>query len=97
MRRLRGSYKQVEKAARMYVADSTVVSLEPNTIEGIFETIRTIDELANVPAKAAEVVAGLQERLDVVSKKTRDVDRPKVFMLEWLEPTFVRPLGAGTG
>jgi iron complex transport system substrate-binding protein len=82
------SYKQVEKAARVYVADSTVVSLEPNTIEGIFETIKTVGELANVPVKAAEVVAGLRERLDVVRKKTMDLDRPKVFMLEWLEPPF---------
>ena len=82
------SYKQVEKAARMYVADSTVVSLEPNTIEGIFETIKTVGELANVAAKAAEVVAGLRERLDVIRKKTTDVHRPKVFMLEWLEPPF---------
>lgn len=82
------SYKQVEKAARMYVADSTVVSLEPNTIEGIFETITTVGELANIPEKAAEVVAALRSRLDVVRKRTRDVVRPRVFMLEWLEPPF---------
>ncbi len=82
------SYKQVEKAARMYVADSTVVSLEPNTIEGIFETITTVGELANVPAKAAEVVRGLRSRLNRLSELTKDVDRPKVFMLEWLDPPF---------
>ncbi len=82
------SYKQVEKAARMYVADSTVVSLEPNTIEGVFETIKTVGKLANVPAKAAEVVAGLRRRLDVIREQTKGVDRPRVFMLEWLEPPF---------
>ena len=82
------SYKQVEKAARTYVADSTVVSLEPNTIEGIFETIKTVGELANVPDKAAKVIADLRERLGVIRARTKDVDRPKVFMLEWLEPPF---------
>lgn len=82
------SYKQVEKAARMYVADSTVVSLEPNTIEGIFETMTTVGELTNVPARAAEIVANLRARLDRLRERTKNVDRPKVFMLEWLDPPF---------
>ncbi|MEO7672508.1 MAG: cobalamin-binding protein [Pyrinomonadaceae bacterium] len=82
------SYKQVQKAARMYVADSTVISLEPNTIEGIFETIKTVGELANVPSKADEIVTGLRRRLDAVKERTKGVDRPTVFMLEWLEPPF---------
>src|SRR3954464_3495126 len=33
------SYRTVLKAAKMYVADAQVVSLEPNTIEDIFENI----------------------------------------------------------
>lgn len=82
------SYKQVEKAARMYVADSTVVSLEPNTIEGVFETIITVGGLTGASEKAAEVIAGLRARLDSVRSRTIDVDRPKIFMLEWLEPPF---------
>ena len=38
------AYPQVEKAARMYVSDAQVVSLEPNTIEDIFENIKTVGE-----------------------------------------------------
>ena len=45
------SYKQVERAAKMYVTDSTVVSLEPNTIEDIFDTILTVGDLAGVLKK----------------------------------------------
>lgn len=83
------SYKQVERAAKMYVADSTVVSFEPNTIEDIFGTILTVGDLARVPAKAAKVVALLRERLEVVRRKTESIkERPKAFMLEWLEPPF---------
>jgi len=83
------SYKQVEKAARMYVADSTVVSLEPNSIEDIFGTILAVGELAGVSAKADDVVALLRDRLETVRKKTTGVvKRPDVFMLEWLEPPF---------
>ena len=39
------SYKTVKKAAKMYVANAKVVSLEPNTIEDIFSNIKTIGEL----------------------------------------------------
>ena len=83
------SYKTVQKAAKMYVADATVVSLEPNTIADIFDNVKTIGELCGVADKAETVVAELQNRLDVVKDKTENLEnRPKVFMLEWLEPPF---------
>ncbi len=84
------SYKIVEKAAKMYVADAKVVSLEPNTIEDIFKNIKTVGELCGVSEKAEEVVTDLQSRLEIVRTAcvSGQVNRPKVFMLEWLEPPF---------
>lgn len=83
------SYKQVERAAKMHVADATVVSLEPNTIEDIFSTILTVGELAGVKKMAGAVVGDLQARLENVRQRSQDVSAPpKVFMLEWLEPPF---------
>ena len=83
------SYKTVLKAAKMYVADAQVVSLEPNTIGDIFDNIKTVGELTGRSEKAAEVVAELQGRLESVREKAANVEkRPTVFMLEWLEPPF---------
>jgi len=83
------SYKTVQKAAKIFVADAKVVSLEPNTIADIFENIKTIGEFCGVPETAEKVVADLQNRLDNVRSKTENLEnRPKVFMLEWLEPPF---------
>ena len=83
------SYKQVEKAAKMYVAEAQVVSLEPTTIDEIFENIRMVGDLTGVKHHADEVVAKLQERLDAIREKTRSIgSKPNVFMLEWLEPPF---------
>ncbi len=83
------SYKTVLKAAKIYVAEAQVVSLEPNTIEDIFENIKTVGELCGVSDKANEVVADLENRLEVVREKTKNLaNRPKVMMLEWLEPAF---------
>jgi iron complex transport system substrate-binding protein len=83
------SYKTVQKAAKIFVADAKVVSLEPNTIADIFDNIKTIGELCGIPEKAERVVGELQNRLDKIRSKAENVkNRPKVFMLEWLEPPF---------
>ena len=83
------SYKIVQKAAKIYAAEAHVVSLEPNTIDDIFENIKTVGELCGVPEKADEVVKNLQNRLDEIQRKTENVEEsPRVFMLEWLEPPF---------
>ena len=82
------SYKTVEKAARMYTADARVVSLEPNTIGEIFDNIRFVGELTGTEMRAAEVVANLQARLKNLAEKTANASRPRVLMLEWLEPFF---------
>ena len=90
------SYKIVQKAAKMYVADAKVVSLEPNTIEDVFQNIKTIGELCGVVEKAEEVVKKLQSRLDKVCERISEaaensksrIQNPKSFLLEWIEPPF---------
>jgi iron complex transport system substrate-binding protein len=82
------SYKTVEKAARIYAADATVVSLEPHTLEDIFANIKTVGQLTGTEAKAGELVDNLRQRVEAVRAKTSQAARPKVFMLEWLEPPF---------
>lgn len=90
------SYKTVEKAARVYAADATVVSLEPNTIADIFDIIKLVGELTGASEKANEVVANLQNRLDNIQAKITNakadpkspITNPKSFILEWLEPPF---------
>lgn len=89
------AYKQVEKAARMYVADAQVVSLEPNTIEDIFENIKTVGDLTDSKTEAEKVVEDLQNRLRNIRQQIDESKiqnpkskMPKVFMLEWLEPPF---------
>jgi iron complex transport system substrate-binding protein len=82
------SYKTVERAARMYVTDAKVVSLEPNTIEDIFSNIKTVGELCGVSEKADEVIKDLRRRLESIRVQLETNHKPNVFMLEWLEPPF---------
>ncbi|HKC66533.1 MAG TPA: cobalamin-binding protein [Pyrinomonadaceae bacterium] len=83
------SYKQVERAARMFEADVRVVSLEPNTIEDIFTNIRTVGALTGREKEADEVVQKLEARLERVAAAVEGAKtRPRTLMLEWLEPVF---------
>jgi iron complex transport system substrate-binding protein len=83
------SYQTVERAARMFEADVKVVSLEPNTIEDIFENISMLGELTARSSEADQLVSSLTARLDRIKARTADLDqRPRTLMLEWLEPPF---------
>jgi iron complex transport system substrate-binding protein len=83
------SYRTVEQAARMFETDTSVISLEPNTIADIFANIRTVGQLAGREAQAQALVERLRARLEEVSRALRGVERrPRTLMLEWLEPAF---------
>jgi iron complex transport system substrate-binding protein len=83
------SYKTVQKAARMYLADAKVISLEPNTISDIFDNILFVGEICGVAERAQKLVEKLQANLDELKRKTSEVKhKPQVFMMEWLEPPF---------
>src|SRR4051812_39558624 len=83
------SYKTVERAARMFETDVSVVSLEPNTIEDIFANLLTVGELTGKKERAEEVVRQLRARLQGIAHLLEGVQRhPRTLMLEWLEPAF---------
>jgi iron complex transport system substrate-binding protein len=87
------SYREVNEVARRIDADITVVSLEPTSIEGIFNTITTVGAMAEVEDAAIDVVEALRERLGAVEQRVarrRDAGRPaaRVVALEWLDPPF---------
>jgi iron complex transport system substrate-binding protein len=87
------SYRDVNEVARRIDADIAVVSLEPTSIEGIFNTITTVGAMAEVEDAAIDVVEALRERLGAVEQrvaKRRDAGRPaaRVVALEWLDPPF---------
>lgn len=83
------SYETVRKAARRYTADATVVSLEPNTLEDIFQNILEVGDLAGVSDRAGTVVDSLRQRLEDLRRRTSSITgRPRVMMLEWLNPPF---------
>jgi iron complex transport system substrate-binding protein len=83
------SYKTVSAAARVCVGGPEIVSLEPNTVEEIFSNILTVAELAGRSDSGTTLVTALRSEIDKLRKKTKRIEKkPRVMMLEWLDPPF---------
>jgi iron complex transport system substrate-binding protein len=87
------SYQEVNEVARAIDAEISVVSLEPTSIEGIFNTIATVGAMTESEDAAVDLVESLRERLGAVEEKVearRDAGgrSPRVVGLEWLDPPF---------
>ena len=87
------SYREVNAMARAIDSVISVVSLEPTSLEGIFNTIATVGAMTEAEDEAVEVVAGLRERLGRVEARVaerREAGRTpaRVVGLEWLDPPF---------
>ena len=87
------SYREVNEVARAIDADITVVSLEPTSIEGIFNTISTVGAMTDAEDEAVELVESLRTRLGIVETRVHERrkdghEAPRVVGLEWLDPPF---------
>lgn len=87
------SYEVVNEVVRRIDADIAVVSLEPTSLEGIFNTISTVGAMTEAEDAAMELVGSLRERLGAVETTVAERRRgghraPRVVGLEWLDPPF---------
>ena len=87
------SYREVNRAVRQLASETTVVSLEPTSIEGILNTISTVGAMADAEDEAVGLLELLRERLAqvegrVLERRLAGVPPRRVVCLEWLDPVF---------
>jgi iron complex transport system substrate-binding protein len=82
------SYKEVQRAARVLEGRTRIVSLEPNTLGDVLDTISLVGELTGRQELARENVRELKARLERVRDRVRGLKRPAVYAMEWLDPPF---------
>jgi iron complex transport system substrate-binding protein len=84
------SFDTVQAAVRDLGGSPRILSLEPTTLEGIFETISSAGEATGKQSTAAAVVDELRQRVAQVQQRVQvsATDRPRVACLEWLDPVF---------
>ena len=85
------SLKEVEEALEDYLdKEAKIVSLQPDSLEAIFDNIREVASALDVTPTGYELIESLQERVDIVRHKLKFMEnKPTVACIEWLDPIMV--------
>lgn len=85
------SLKEVEEALENYLdKQARIVSLQPNSLDDIFDNIREVAAALNVPRNGEKLIEDLNERVDIIRHKLKFIEnKPTVACIEWLEPLMV--------
>lgn len=82
------SYREVQRAARVLEGETNIVSLEPNTLGEVIETILLVGRMTGREDAANDLVRRLRARLSAVRERVDGLARPRVYAMEWLDPPF---------
>lgn len=82
------SLKEVEEALEDYLdRESTIISLQPDSLKAIFDNIREIAAVLDVADRSGQLIEDLQERVDIIRHKLKFMEnKPTIACIEWLEP-----------
>ena len=79
---------EVERAIALITnSQPQVISLQPDLLQEVWDDVARVASILGVDPKP--VLDKLQSRLDVISSKVKDVERPTVVAIEWTEPLMV--------
>jgi iron complex transport system substrate-binding protein len=80
---------QVEDALDELGCRAEVVSMDPQSLDGILESFLDVGKATGTETRAQELVASLRERIDAVRARATRLPRIRTLALEWLDPPFV--------
>lgn len=80
---------EVCEAARALPGTPRVVNIEPTYLGGVFDSIRVVAAATGCPERAERAITALEARVAAVAERSlRIARRPRVVLLEWIEPPF---------
>lgn len=79
----------VQAALDKIGCDAEVVSLDPHSLEEVFESIEIAGSALGAADPAKEIVVGLQDRVEAVSAVARRLPSSRVLALEWSDPPWI--------
>ncbi len=79
---------QVDEALAYLGCRAEVVSLDPHSLEEVLASIATVGARTGTAAQAATLVAALRGRLAAVAAAVAGRPRPRVAVVEWIDPPF---------
>ncbi len=79
---------RVEDALDHLGCTADVVTLDPRSLDDVLDSIATVGARLGVPERALQVVTELRARLEAVAARVAGRRRPRVTVLEWVDPPF---------
>jgi len=62
--------------------------LTPQSLEQIFENVRELGQATGRPQEAEALIGQGRARLEAVAAASRELHRPRVFCMEWIDPVY---------
>ena len=78
----------VEDALGYLGCQADVLSLDPHSLDEVLDSILTVGQRTGVPERATRLVGDLRARLARVEASVAGRRRPKVAVVEWVDPPF---------
>jgi iron complex transport system substrate-binding protein len=82
---------KVREAAEQLGCTADVVTLDPYSLDEVLASIGDVALAADVEERGEKLIIELRNRIAVVSDRVRHQPRPRVALVEWIDP----PFGAG--
>ncbi len=79
---------EVDDALAYLACTADVLTLDPQTLPEVIESIGATGRATGREERAAQIVAGLRERLDRVRASVSGAPRRRTLVLEWTDPAF---------
>ncbi|WP_428327547.1 cobalamin-binding protein [Mucilaginibacter sp.] len=85
------SLTEVEEALENYLdKQAQIISLQPNSLEDIFNDIKSVATTLHVSERGDILIEELQERVDIIRHKLKFADsKPTIACIEWLAPLML--------
>jgi iron complex transport system substrate-binding protein len=83
------SYEDVVAVAARLPGQPAVLQQDPSSLGEVLADLDRLGAAAGIPARAAELRGGLEERLAAVRAAVSEESAPRVVALEWLDPPYV--------
>ncbi|WP_433559038.1 ABC transporter substrate-binding protein [Pseudonocardia xinjiangensis] len=75
--------------AMAVIGDAEVLSIDPHSVDDVLDAITEVGRHIGAADRAAALVGSLRERLAAVARAVAGRPRPRVLVLEWVDPPFL--------
>lgn len=65
-----------------------VLSMNPRSLADVVQSVIALADRLGVPERGREVAAGMRRKMEAVRDTVAGLDRPRVFVAEWMDPPY---------